>query len=108
MAEFIALYYAKWFLTSSLTVCSPRLDLEAIRDMKIYKTCKPDIAEKCLTSMTNHSWYLHPNLIPLSLLDAGVPEDEKKEIANKIFDTVSADHHLEWRYEKINISSIYH
>ena len=106
MAEFIALYYAKWFLTSSLTVCSPRLDLEAIRDMKIYKTCKPDIAEKCLTSMTNHSWYLHPNLIPLSLLDAGVPEDEKKEIANKIFDTVSADHHLEWRYEKINISSI--
>lgn len=105
MSEFVTLYYAKWFLRSSLTACSPRLDLEAIWDMKNYKTCRPDIAEKCLTSMANHPWYLHPTVIPFSLLDAGVPDDEKREIADKILD-LDADTALEMKYEKINISSI--
>ena len=86
MSEFIALFYAKWFLISSLTACSPRLDLETIWDMKRYKTYKPDIAQKCLTSMANHPWYLHPNLIPFNLLDAGVSDDEKREIANKLLE----------------------
>lgn len=82
------------------------MDLEAICDMNNYKACKPDMAEKCLTSMSNHSWYLYPNLIPLSLLDAGVPEDEKKEIAEKILGTASADNPLERRYDKIKLYSI--
>ena len=86
MSEFIALFYAKWFLTSSLTACSPRLDLEAIWDMKRYRTYKSDIAQKCVTSMANHPWYLHPNLIPFSLLDAGVSDDEKREIADKLLE----------------------
>lgn len=105
MSEFIALYYAKWFLTSSLTACSPRLDLEAIWDMKRYKTFRPDIAQKCLTSMANHPWYLHPTLIPFSLLDAGVPDDEKRDIADKIFD-IDPNTDVGTKYENIQISDI--
>ena len=106
MAEFISLYYAKWFLTSSVTVSSPRNDLEAVWDMKGYKKYNPSIASKCLTSMANHSWYLHPTMIPLSMLDDAVPESEKKEIAEKILATASTDNILEWKYEKVIISNI--
>ena len=55
MAEFIALFYAKGFLTSSLTVCSPCKDLEAIWEMKEYMAFNPTIAKKCLASMMNHT-----------------------------------------------------
>ena len=63
ISEFVALFYAKWFLKASVAVISPRSDLEAISEMIAYKECRPQIASKCLESMENHTWYLHPSLI---------------------------------------------
>lgn len=103
MAEFIALFYAKWFLTAAMTVSSSRNDLKAIWEMKVYAQYRPDIANKCLHSMFNHGWYLHSSLIPLSLLDDKVPEDEKSEIALKILQ-LDFDTPLSNSYEKPNIS----
>ena len=104
MAEFIALFYAKWFLTAAMTVSSSRNDLKAICwEMKVYAQYRPDIANKCLHSMFNHGWYLHSSLIPLSLLDDKVPEDEKSEIALKILQ-LDFDTPLSNSYEKPNIS----
>ena len=86
MSEFIALYYARWFLQASMTTCSPRFDLEAIWDMKKYSAVRCQLAEKCLKSMKHHTWYLHGSIIPFCLADPEVKEDEKREVAEKIHD----------------------
>ena len=100
--EFVALYYAKWFLTSSLTVNTPRHDLEAIWEMKSYKESRPKFAAKCLASIANHTWYLHPTFIPFSLLDPGVTEEEKIEIADRILDIYESKGSLLLSYEKVD------
>lgn len=82
---------------------SPRQDLEAIEEMKKYKQYRPQVAEKCLTSMANHTWYLHPSLIPFSLLDPEVPDDMKSEISRQILE-VGSEGDTTTKYEKNNIS----
>ena len=104
ISEFVALYYAKWFLTSSLTVNTPRHDPEAIWEMKSYKESRPKVAAKCLASIANHTWYLHPTLIPFSLLDPGVTEQEKTEIADRILDIDDSKGSLSLSYEKVDLS----
>lgn len=89
MSQFIALYYAKWFLTSSISYSSPRKDLDAIFEMKKYSLIKPEIAKKCLASMRNHGWYLHPSIVPFSLVDPEVPDEEKIDLAKGILQIMS-------------------
>ena len=43
MSEFIALFYARWFLMSSHIVVSPRMDLEAMWEMKSYSAIRPNV-----------------------------------------------------------------
>lgn len=103
ISEFVALYYAKWFLTSLRTISSPRQDLQAILEMKFYKQYRPDVTSKCLKSMVNHSWYLHSSVIPISLLDPEVPDRIKAEIAQKILE-VKYTGKDDLKYKKANIS----
>ena len=106
ISEFVALYYAKWFLTTSQTVISPRHDIEAIWEMKSYMKSRPNVAAKCLDSIANHTWYLYPTLIPFSLLDPGVSDEEKTEIAERILminDSKEKDP-LSFMYKKVNAS----
>ena len=106
ISEFVALFYAKWFLTSSQTVISERHDIEAIWEMKSYMKSRPNVAAKCLDSIANHTWYLHPTLIPFSLLDPGVSDEEKTEIAERILminDSKEKDP-LSFMYKKVNVS----
>ena len=85
MAEFVAMYYGKWFLTSTEGVTvAPRKDLEAMWEMKEYENHRPRMADKCITSMQNHLWYLHPSIIVFALLDDGIHDEEKTEIANEL------------------------
>ena len=105
MSQFVSLYYAKWFLRSSLITASPRLDLEAIWEMKGYEAYKPEVTKKCMTSLTNHSWYLHPSIIPFSLLDTDLTEKERQEIANAIFE-LQDDGEDETRYVKVDLSTL--
>jgi hypothetical protein len=90
MAEFVALFYGKWFLTSieGITV-APRKDLEAMWEMKMYANHRPNIAEKCIASMQNHLWYLHPSIIVFALMDDRITDEEKKEIAKKLYDILT-------------------
>ena len=52
--------------------------------MKSYMKSRPNVAAKCLNNIASHTWYLHPTLIPFSLLDPGVSDEEKTEIAERI------------------------
>ena len=111
MAEFIGLYYARWFLQATLTACSPRFDLEAVWEMKNYSNVRSQVAEKCLKSMKHHSWYLHGSVIPLCLVDPELKEDEKKDVAEKIYDLIhvpiiNTDEEEKFRYRKKDLTEV--
>ena len=105
MSEFICLFYAKWFLRAAVTVALPRLDLEVFGEMKTYESHRPDIAKKCLRSLANRTWYMHPSLIPLSLLDENITNKEKVEIAKNIF-SLKFENFMEYSYKKFDLCSL--
>ena len=73
MAEFVALFYAPWFLLSSLSSDSPVNDLNIIDDIRKLRDTSVDdpkvviAAEMCLESVYRHSRYLHPQLVVMAL-----------------------------------------
>ena len=105
ISEFVALFYTCWFLKSSITTVAPRLDLEALWEMIMYREYRPEIAERCIRSMSNHLWYLHPSIIPFSLLDSELKEDEKREICKAIID-LSSQEQLRFKYEHVKIENL--
>ena len=106
MARFVALFYGKWFLTQTLSPAeAPRTDIAAIEEMKMYQNYDKAVAEKCFKSMTNHDWYLHESLIPLSLVDPLVSDDEKRKIADKILDLEQSEE-ISLEYVKPDISDL--
>lgn len=84
MVIFILALYGKYFLTSSLTASSPRLDIEFIKQLKMFKNIDSDISECVLKSVKRHLWYLTPELVTLSLFDKDMSDDEKKLLAREL------------------------
>ena len=64
---------------------SPKADIDAIFEMKHYSAINPGIANKCLQSMRNQCWYLHPSIIPFCLMDPEVSDQEEEAVAQKIY-----------------------
>ena len=102
MSEFIALFYAKWFIRSSVSKISPRVDLESIWEMKGYRKIRPEISNKCIASISNHLWYLHPTVIPFCLLDENVIEKEKREVCSALLNIMGQKENS-IKYEKIKM-----
>ena len=86
ITEFIACFYAKWYLQSNDTIKAPFMDVTAIHQMHQCKAvcAKPFAVDAVLNSLFKHTWYLDSTLIPLALLDDGVALEEKKKIAAAI------------------------
>ena len=90
MAEFVALFYAPWFLKSSLSADSPLNDLDIIDDIRKLRDSSSDdpriviAAEACLESIYRHSRYLHPQLVVMALASDKVTSGEKKAIAEAL------------------------
>ena len=82
ITEFVAWFYAKWYLQSNDTIKAPYMDVSAICKMHQYKAvcAKPDAVDAVLNSLFKHTWYLDSTLIPLALLDDGVALEEKKKL----------------------------
>ena len=55
--------------------------------------------------MGNHTWYLHPSLIPLCLLDPEVPVELKDQISKDILNMQDYDE-SNINYDKIDILPI--
>lgn len=89
MAEFVGLFFGVWFLRSSVAAAAPRYDLEAIQQMRRYRTEgkeQAEVANKCLESMDRHQWYIDPTVVVFSLADEGVPKEERQALAAAVAD----------------------
>ena len=74
MVEFVACFYAKWYLQSDSAIRAPYLDISSLHQMHLYRDvcAKPEAVDAVLGSFYKHTWYLDSIIVPLSLLD----EDE--------------------------------
>ena len=97
MAEFIAIFYAEWFLKTSLVGEAPVVDIKSLWEMINYKkfiekTNKEaervlDAIQDIIKSMKKHSWYLEEALVPLCLTSKDINTQEKQEVTEKLFGT---------------------
>ena len=86
ITEFIACFYAKWYLQSNDTIKASFMDVTAIHQMHQHKAicAEPFAVDAVLNSLFKHTWYLDSTLIPLALLDDGVAIEEKNCCCNII------------------------
>ena len=87
MSEFIAVFWAPWWLKAYLSCKAPSLDFEAMRLMRVYKEVNPEVAEPCLVSMARHTWYLTEELMVMCLADEDLPGEVRSLVAKKLRDT---------------------
>lgn len=85
MCLFVVFIYARyWILCTNVSDASLN-DLNLYKDLHRFKSIDKEIADSALNKLTNHLWYLSPEMVPLSLFSSNVPIQEKKEIiANMI------------------------
>ena len=58
MAEFVGVFYSRWWFHSALPSAAPADDLQAISLMQNYQLINPEVASPCLQSQSRHLWYL--------------------------------------------------
>ena len=103
MAEFVAIFYAVWFLRTAVSFAAPNQDLTAYWQMHQYKQhvehFDPNAeSHGCIdavfTSMNRHTWYLQESLVPIALVDPDLPDEERSAIANKLLSIPSPGHFM--------------
>lgn len=79
----VAVYVRYWFLTPH-AASAPRADLEMVVTLDNYSKIHPTISKVALKKMLGHLWYLSEELVPLSLFDAKVSVQTKREIISSM------------------------
>ena len=87
MAIYIALFYGKCFLESSLTASAPANDLEFFHLMKQYSAIDKEAASESIKSIKRHLSYLSQELVVFALFDRNVSTAEKTMMGQKLFST---------------------
>ena len=84
MAQFIALYYAKYFLRSLIAVFSLLDDLKFLSSIILYSE-DPNLAIPVITSIKRHLWFLTEELVVLSLFNEELGSFTRSVMAKKLF-----------------------
>jgi hypothetical protein len=85
MAQFIALFYAKYFLRSRIAVFSPQDDLKFLSSMISYRDEDPDLTIPVIASIKRHLWYLSEELVVLALFNEELGSFTRSVMAQKLF-----------------------
>lgn len=83
---FIALFYCKWFLMSSLAVKAPSEDLKSLNQMEKYEEVDGEVARAVIKSVKRHGWYLSQELCTFSLVDEDLDDQVRSKIAQRLLE----------------------
>ncbi len=81
IAQFISLFYTRYFLTARLAAAAPNSDLTLWKLMCLYNVYDRRVASAVKLSIKNHLWYFTEQLVVLSLFDKSVGDDVKAAIS---------------------------
>ena len=57
---------------------APRIDLQLLKDIQMYKSVNQDVATAVLKKFLNHQWYLSEELVAFAFFDYNVSIDTKR------------------------------
>ena len=86
-ANFCALFYGPWFLQSAVSQSAPRMDIEIIAQMKMFRKFDGVASEAVLKAMQLQAWYLNAFMIAMTLADDDADIDDRSAIARKLLQT---------------------
>lgn len=81
VTEFVVLFYARFWFESPLASAAARNDISFMLLMLQYRTVEPRLAFIVLQSHYRHLWYLAGQTIVFALVDPGLDEERKEELA---------------------------
>lgn len=84
MAQFIALFYAPYFLQARLPTLAPLLDIKLWEDMQSYQIFDAVVAGQVLQSILRQAWYLTQELVVLCLFDPQLDHSIKTEMSHSL------------------------
>lgn len=87
MANFIALFHAKAFLLSRISVIAPKVYHQYIADMQWYRDTDKITSDAAIQSCNRHLWYLTEELVIFAMFDDEMSPIERSDMALKLYDT---------------------
>ena len=84
LAQFILLFYAKYWFTTPLASSAARQDLEFMGNILQYRMMYPKLAYEVLTCTYRHLWYLTPQLVIMALADTGLEDSSREAMAREL------------------------
>ena len=85
MVEFLVLLYVPHWIMATRAADAPLLDLQLTHDLIRYKRVDGEVAEAVLGKLSNHGWYLTPEIVPFVLFS------EHADATGTLKDTVAAE-----------------
>ena len=82
--NFLSKVYVPWWINCNIANKAPQDDLKLVRNIIVWKSVDPIVANSALKATHRHLWYLSENLIPLALFDNSASADLKSKIAKEI------------------------
>ena len=82
--NFIALFYAKYFLRSRIAIFALHDDFKFIGSIISYREDDHEIATAVLSSIKRHLWYLCEEFVVLSLLNENISSFTRGRLAQKL------------------------
>ena len=87
LTEFVIIFYAKFWFTTSLPCSAPREDLEFISKLDEYRKIDSKFFWAVSSSFYLHLWYLTEQMIVLALFDPQLESSVKEAMARKLHQT---------------------
>ena len=87
MANFIALFYAKSFIRSRLSLIAPTDDLIFEGSMIWYRDEDEVIAKASIESCLRHQWYFTEALVVFAIFNENLSEFTRSMLARKLWET---------------------
>ena len=84
IAEFVVLFYAKFWFTTPLAASAARMKLDFMSHILEYRVVDAPLAFTVLESAYRHLWYLTAQLIPLALTDTGLEDSSREAMARAL------------------------
>ena len=82
--NFTTLIYSSWWITSNCMEDAPWNDLNFYHSLLKYEDVHPDISNSAIRAFQLHLWYLTAEFVPVALWSNKVPNDARRDLAEKL------------------------
>lgn len=88
---FVSMLYIRFWNRSSILFDAAVNDFNFIKEIESYKLIDPAVANVAMLAMKRHLYYMSEELIPLALFSEKIPNVEKNEMRQKMYELIGQE-----------------